>query len=596
MINYYRRCLPHASDLQIKLLSLVCNQKSNTLINWTEEARTAFQACKDNLSTITMLAHPSSNAQLAIFADSSSSTVGASLQQLVDGIWEPLGFFSKKMTTAQAKWPIFYKELFAVFSAIKHFRHFVEAQQVIIYTDHKPLTFIFQQKTDTLPPVQCNQVTFISQFTTDIRHISGKDNVVADAFSRISVNAISNLHITLHKLQQEDQELQLILQDKFSTSLNLQLIDVPDTTCKLYCDVSTTQVRPFVPLPLRRLIFNEIHNLNHPGTNATISMISSRYIWPNMRRDCRRWTRTCQHCQQNKVTRFARPSLGNFPPCHERFAQVHIDLVSSFPNIDGFAHCLTMIDRFTRWPEAIPIKSLAVNEIIQSIQHNRISRFGVPRIIISDRGAQFTSYQFMSFEQDFGIEHRFTTAYHPQANGMIERLHRVLRASLKCVHHDQNWFTRLPLVLLGMRNAFKPDINATCSELVYGTSLRLPSQIFTSDCFNDPAFDVSKFKNKMSRLRLPPSRHFIENIFKIPQLDKCTHIFLKEGTTSAKYKPTYSGPHPVIMRNDKIFKILLNGKETTVSISRIKPAFLDFGILEDTMSKQKCVSFCNMQS
>jgi cleavage and polyadenylation specificity factor subunit 1 len=91
----------------------------------------------------------------------------------VQDVWQPLAFFSKKLSPAQQKYSAYDRELLAIYEAVKHFRHMLNAQHFTILTDHKPLTFAFHEKRDKCLPRQFNQLDFISQFTTDFRHISG---------------------------------------------------------------------------------------------------------------------------------------------------------------------------------------------------------------------------------------------------------------------------------------------------------------------------------------------------------------------------------------------------------------------------------------
>jgi cleavage and polyadenylation specificity factor subunit 1 len=102
------------------------------------------------------------------------------LQQRVNNTWQPLAFFSRKLNPAQQKYSAYDRELLAVYEAVKHFRHMLEARHFIIFTDHKPITYAFQQKRYKCSLRQFNHLDFISQFSTDVRHISGQDNVVAD--------------------------------------------------------------------------------------------------------------------------------------------------------------------------------------------------------------------------------------------------------------------------------------------------------------------------------------------------------------------------------------------------------------------------------
>ena len=98
------------------------------------------------------------------------------------------------MSTAQQKYSAYDRELLLIYEAVKHSRHMLEARRFVIFNEHKPLTYVFSHRRDKCTPRQFNHLDYISQFTTDIRHISGQDNVVADAVSRGS-----NLHLNLSR-------------------------------------------------------------------------------------------------------------------------------------------------------------------------------------------------------------------------------------------------------------------------------------------------------------------------------------------------------------------------------------------------------------
>jgi len=179
-------------------------------------------------------------------------------------------------------------ELLVIYETAKHFRHMLEARHITILTDHKPLTFVFRQKRDKSSPRQFNQLDFISQFTTDIRHISGQDNIVADTLSRVEVITTSVTHDALAAAQIDDDELRTLLVS--NTALQLTKILIPGTSVELYCDISSGKPRPYVPSPLRRQVFSSLHSLSHPGTKATAKLVAQRFVWPPIQKDCRTWT------------------------------------------------------------------------------------------------------------------------------------------------------------------------------------------------------------------------------------------------------------------------------------------------------------------
>jgi cleavage and polyadenylation specificity factor subunit 1 len=135
---------------------------------------------------------------------------------------------------------------------------------------------------------------------------------------------------------------------------------------------------------------------------------------------------------------------------------IHIDLVGPLPTSAGYAYCLTAVDRFTRWPEAILIPDITAETVARALVTGWISRFGCPHTITTDQGRQFESQLFHSVARMCGLQLSRTTAHHPAANGLVERFHRTLKAAM--CHTDQQWTEALPLVLLGIRASYNADL------------------------------------------------------------------------------------------------------------------------------------------
>ena len=181
------------------------------------------------------------------------------------------------------------------------------------------------------------------------------------------------------------------------------------------------------------------------------------------------------------MTRHERTSAGHFPKAQHRFGTVHLDIVGPLPESAGNKYLVTMIDRATRYPVAVPIKAQDLESVWATFQDNWIGMFGIPRTLYTDRGSVFTSEQWASRCQLFGIEHRVTPSYHPQTNGMVERLHRTLKEVLTTTNSREDWAPKLPLLLLGLRARPIADAGLSPHQLLFGTELVLPGDFISVD-------------------------------------------------------------------------------------------------------------------
>ncbi|GFX13786.1 retrovirus-related Pol polyprotein from transposon 17.6 [Trichonephila clavipes] len=225
LLNFYRRFLPRAAEQQYLLSEFLKGskgKKDSKPLNWSSEAITAFQRCKQALADAALLAHPSPSAPLALHVDASDYAIGGALHQVVDSELQPLAFFSRKLTSSEKSYSAYDRELLAMYSAIQHFRYMLEARDFTVFTDHKPLTYAFRQKSDKCSPRQIRQLDFISQFTTNIVHIPGSDNIAADVLSRVSAITFPSQidYDCIAETQQTDQELHTLIAS--GTSLELK--------------------------------------------------------------------------------------------------------------------------------------------------------------------------------------------------------------------------------------------------------------------------------------------------------------------------------------------------------------------------------------
>ncbi|GFT89449.1 transposon Tf2-11 polyprotein [Trichonephila clavipes] len=548
-------------------------KKDSKPLNWSSEAITAFQRCKQALADAALLAHPSPSAPLALHVDASDYAIGGALHQVVDSELQPLAFFSRKLTSSEKSYSAYDRELLAIYSAIRHVRYMLEARDFTVFTDHKPLTYAFRQKSDKCSPRQIRQLDFISQFTTNIVHIPGSDNIAADVLSRVSAITFPSQidYDCIAETQQTDQELHTLIAS--GTSLELKKVTFPNSSTEIMCDLSTGTARPYIPKQHRQDVFSAMHNLSHPGIRRSVHLMKQRFVWPSISSDVVKWAKHCLACQKSKIHRHTRSPLSSFQEPSQRFDHVHLDLIGPLPPSNGYTYCLTMIDRFSKWPEAQPLKDITAETVAEAFFSSWVSRFGTPAILTTDRGRQFESSLFKALSKLLGVQKCRTTGYHPQANGMIEELHRPLKSAIKC-HATERWTEVLPIILLGLRASLKEDILCTPAELVLGPLFDCQEMFDSSKPDDDVVNFVSKLKSHMQSLHpKPPKHHGKRPVFIHPGLLEATHVFLRRDMLRRPLQQPYDGPFKVLQRKDKVFFLDINGKRVSVSIDRCKPAF-----------------------
>ena len=482
-------------------------------------------------------------------------------------------FYYQKFTATQKRYSTFERELQAAYLATIHFKPFIESRNVTLFTDHKPLESAFRSSKPAKSDKQQRYLSVLAEYIADVKYICGKDNIVADCLSRETM-AIKVDPCDLPALAAEP------LQDSEIQSLSDKLKSFPIGSHEIWCDVSQPYPRPYVPTRLRQNIFDSLHNISHPGVKGSLKLIKSRYYWPCMDKNIRVFARNCESCQQSKIVRHTKSKVTNFSLPSERFQTVHLDLVGPLPPAKQFdqsytspyRYLLTCIDRATKWVEAVPLCDISAKSVACAFMNTWISRFGVPLYVVTDRGQQFESHLFKELSTLTGFHRLRTTSYHPQSNGLVERVHRTLKTAI--IARKQNWVDAYPIVLLGIRNSQINDFSPFSA--VTGSNLMFPRPLIETESTAE-SFDDDKIKqlfNQMKSINLDNPTRINDSKSYIPKdLKKCSHVWVRVDRVKKPLEAPYTGPFEVIERHDKFFILLYpNDSHQSVSIDRLKPA------------------------
>jgi len=300
--GFYRRFIPNFSEIAAPLTDLT---RDNYKFEWTNKQHTAFVTLKDALSTAPVLRLPDFKLTFIVVTDASMIAVGGVLMQN-DGEGErPIAYESRKLNDAESRYPVHEQELLAIIVCLRTWRCYLEGMTFIIRTDHKSLEHIPTQK--HLSRRMVRWIEYLQQFNFKIEYKPGKENVVADALSRlytIQVNVIQEdkyvdwpLLIPNYLQHREfNDDIPNEIQELIKKELDLFIYD--ESNELLLRKLDDNQTAPYIPFISRLDLVIKMHNAyGHIGADGIQELLRTRAWWPRMKNDIKQWIKTCVHCQ-----------------------------------------------------------------------------------------------------------------------------------------------------------------------------------------------------------------------------------------------------------------------------------------------------------
>ena len=256
-----------------------------------------------------------------------------------------------------------------------------------------------------------------------------------------------------------------------------------------------------VPTVHRREVLELAHDLpvsGHLGVRKTYNRVLQHFFWPGLKRDVAKWCKECHTCQLGGKPNQNIPQapLHPIPAFDEPFSHIIIDCVGPLPKTKSQnEYLLTIMCSSTRFPEAIPLRSIKTNTILKALI-KFFTLFGLPKSIQSDQGTNFMAHAFQQVMNQLGIKQYKSSAYHPESQGALERFHQTLKTMIKmyCIENSKDWDEGVHLLLFAVRESVQESLGFSPFELVFGHAVRRPLLLLKEKWLDEDPEKISVLK------------------------------------------------------------------------------------------------------
>ncbi|GJY44271.1 reverse transcriptase domain-containing protein [Tanacetum coccineum] len=445
--GYYRRFIENFSKIAKPLTSLT---QKNQKYEWGEKQEEAFRTLKDNLCNAPILSLPDGVEDFVVYCDASNQGLGCVLMQR-DKV---IAYASRQLKSYEKNYTTHDLELGAVVFALKIWRHYLYGTKSVIYTDHKSLQHIFDQK--ELNMRQRRWLELFSDYECEIKYHPVKGLILA-----AQVKAFKDENVIAEGLNGMDQQME----KREDGSLH-------------YMD------RIWVPLVggVRTKIMDEAHKTRysvHPGADKMYYDLRDMYWWPGMKKEIAIYVSKCLTCAKVKAEHQRPSGLLQQPEIPEwKWEKIAMDFITKLPrSSSGHDAIWVIVDRLTKLAHFLAIREdYSMEKLARLYIDEIVARHGVPTLIISDRDGRFTSRFWQTMQKALGTRLDMSTAYHPQTDGQSERTIQTLEDMLRAcvIDFGGSWNIHLPLAEFSYNNSYHSSIRCAPFEALYGRKCRSP--------------------------------------------------------------------------------------------------------------------------
>ena len=536
LAGYYRRFCKNYAEVAKPLTEMTRNENAEPF-GWGERQQQAFEKLKIMLTTTPLLAYPDPNKPYRLYTDASQLSVGYVLCQEQEGVEKVICYGGKQLSDVEQKSGITELEFLAVCYAIEDCKCYLLGTEFVVITDHAALKGFIKNSEPNAKLAR--RILALQPYRFSIEYRPGRKHGNADALSRrsydqegiglespelaqaltlfqyqgnLSENRLNRLPFYANSrgsfvydhtmAQQQEQDPMIRPYYVFHTSgeihncekrVGKMILQTRDEFILkgriLYhlwvrpgsgavCDRTIEQL--VLPREYKERVLKEYHDsglAGHRRFSSTYMKIRLRYWWPDMGKEIQNWCDSCQACTQSDRSKQRRNVPLMVSSVSGPFEHLHVDIVGKLTlSQQGNSYILSMIDSLTRWVELVALPNQEGLTVARTVFEVWICRFGAPRQITSDRGTNFLSVVFKFLSDKFGIDRVITSAYTPKSNGVLERRHADIVASLKRLvgNEPSTWDEFLPAVRFATNTLVCSSTGLSPFELVFGRMPHLP--------------------------------------------------------------------------------------------------------------------------
>lgn len=436
--------------------------QKDTEFNRDSKCEEAFNRVKAILTSDQLLTHFNPELPIRVAADASQYGIGATISHICkDGKEKVIEHASRTLTPAERNYSQIEKEGLALVYAVKKFHRMLYGRKFTLLTDHRPLLAIFSNNRG-IPVHAANRLQrwalILLAYNFNLQYISTEKFGQADVLSRLIADyprdedeiviaqmkmesdlieimqaSIQQFPVTTSEVKKATKQDPTLSKVREFLQLGWPKHPPSEATAKFYQKrqwlneidgVLIYNDRVIIPNILRQRILEYLHE-GDPGMNRMKAKARQHVYWFGINEDIERFVRSCEACAQTAKMP-VKATLQPWKAETQLWTRIHIDFAGP---VDGEMH-LIVVDAYSKWPIVFTMHSTTAQETVKALEY-LVNQYGLPRVIVSDNGVQFTSQLFKQFCKQNGIDHIRSAPYHPQSNGQAERFVDTFKRALK---------------------------------------------------------------------------------------------------------------------------------------------------------------------